>query len=578
VTVCYNNMMKQTIGRNEREQFWNEMHDSFVQSLRIIAWITITAVGIFIIEDWFSSPDQFMSLLPAKLLAAGVLLGVLYLTRTPWGGKYAEALFLVFYAAMMVTVVYQSSIVREAFMAPVAAILGTIVSAILLPWRGRYHVIIVSVSIAAVLASAYLLSEPPYLPPSREFMAGLVFSCASIFFARHTNQRRLALWKAETTLRESEERFRQFAENSQDIVWIWSPDREIQYVGPAYRHLTGHQPEELYGNPVQVVDVVHPDDRSALEKAIQDIMKGKFRTMDLRVIHADGTVYFLQAWGAPIRDHKGRMVRCIGIWHDITERKLAEEQLASAYAESNRHLAEAAHYVKALLPEPITQGTVTTSWRFVPSSALGGDSFGYHWLDDHHFAVYLVDVCGHGVKAALLAVTVINVLRSRALKDTDFAKPGQVLEALNNTFPMEQQNNMYFTMWYGVYDKSARRLSYACGGHPPALLFTGRAEEDGRMIRLKTPNLFIGGMPGMQFKTAEVELDGPCRLYVFSDGVYEVQESDGRMWEFADFEEFMVQSCVTSSLPIERLYKYVTHMNNNESLEDDFSILEVAFS
>ena len=90
---------------------------------------------------------------------------------------------------------------------------------------------------------------------------------------------------------------------------------------------------------------------------------------------------------------------------------------------------------------------------FVPSVELGGDAFGYHWLDSDHFAIYLLDVCGHGVKAALLSISAMNVLRNQSLASTDFRSPTEVLAGLNKAFQMDRHNDMYFTMWYGVFDK-----------------------------------------------------------------------------------------------------------------------------
>ncbi|MGO4843433.1 PP2C family protein-serine/threonine phosphatase, partial [Rhizobiaceae sp. 2RAB30] len=85
----------------------------------------------------------------------------------------------------------------------------------------------------------------------------------------------------------------------------------------------------------------------------------------------------------------------------------------------------------------------------VPSTELGGDSFGYHAIDDDHMAFYLLDVCGHGVGATLLSVAVINVLRASALPNARFRDPASVLAALNDAFPMEKQNDKFFTIWYG---------------------------------------------------------------------------------------------------------------------------------
>ena len=92
-------------------------------------------------------------------------------------------------------------------------------------------------------------------------------------------------------------------------------------------------------------------------------------------------------------------------------------------------MVKAAAYVQSLLPAPQT-GPISTDWVFIPSAELGGDAFGYHWLDDDHFAMYLLDVCGHGIGAALHSVSVLNVLRAQTLRDTDFYQPSDVLAAL----------------------------------------------------------------------------------------------------------------------------------------------------
>ena len=151
---------------------------------------------------------------------------------------------------------------------------------------------------------------------------------------------------------------------------------------------------------------------------------------------------------------------------------------------------QAAHYVQSLLPDKLKKGDVITDWRFIPSAELGGDSFGYHWLDDDHFAFYLLDVSGHGVGSALLSVSAMNALRSQALPQTDFRVPGQVLAALNNAFQMEQQNGLFFTIWYGVYNKpsTAYRLlrwgpssgSAHSAVHPPWKLSSSSSKPEAR--------------------------------------------------------------------------------------------------
>ncbi len=102
-----------------------------------------------------------------------------------------------------------------------------------------------------------------------------------------------------------------------------------------------------------------------------------------------------------------------------------------------------------------------------PSSNLGGDSIGYHWIDDDHLALYLIDVMGHGLDSALLSVTITNVLRSGSLRGTDMRHPDQVLAKLNDAFPSARHGQKFFTAWYGVYKRSTRLLTWSGGGHHP---------------------------------------------------------------------------------------------------------------
>ena len=253
-------------------------------------------------------------------------------------------------------------------------------------------------------------------------------------------------------------------------------------------------------------------------------------------------------------------------------------QRNEALRQLTAELNEAAEYVKKILPEPIRQGPVLTDWRFIPSTSLGGDSFGYHALDEDHFAIYLIDVCGHGVGAALLSVSVMNVLRSQTLPNTDFREPDQVLSALNDTFQMEDHNNMYFTIWYGVYNMKTRSLVYANGGHPPALLLEGTPGEDGRVVRLANKNTIIGGLPGLSYRRDVCQVPAPARLYVFSDGVYEVAAPGGTMWELDEFVEFMSAPPPDGTgSNLDRLWSHVRRLRGSDNLEDDFSILEVDF-
>ena len=164
--------------------------------------------------------------------------------------------------------------------------------------------------------------------------------------------------------------------------------------------------------------------------------------------------------------------------YKLNYHRRSQQELAGWEA-LDRELAEANDYVLSVLPPPITEGPVLAEWFYHPCTRLGGDSFGYQMLDSRYFAAYMLDVAGHGAGAALFSVTVANVLRQRMLPEVDFREPAAVIRGLNRMFPMERHNNLFFTMWYGVYDTVDRVLNFATAGHHPAFLLARRRNPAG---------------------------------------------------------------------------------------------------
>ena len=236
-------------------------------------------------------------------------------------------------------------------------------------------------------------------------------------------------------------------------------------------------------------------------------------------------------------------------------------------------LSQAADYVLSLIPPPIREGSIRTDWRLIPSFQLGGDSLGYHWIDKDHFAMYLLDVCGHGVGPALMSVSVLDMLRSQSLPDADFRMPAQVLRALNRAFPMKKHNDLYFTAWYGVFNKASRELRYAGGGHPPALILNAA----GQAVNVPVSGLLLGWDPHAVYEDSILKISSTAELCVFSDGCYEVQLPDGNMWSHEEFKALLIRTLANGVSDLDALYNHVRKIGGREVLEDDFSILKVSF-
>jgi sigma-B regulation protein RsbU (phosphoserine phosphatase) len=197
-------------------------------------------------------------------------------------------------------------------------------------------------------------------------------------------------------------------------------------------------------------------------------------------------------------------------------------------------------------------------------------------LDSDHLALYLLDVSGHGVGSSLLAVSVANLLASQSLPDTDSRDPGKVLTRLNDIFPMEKQHGKFFTIWYGVFDRSRRTLTYSNAAHPPALLYSGPSVAEASLHQLQSVGLAAGMIAGMNYEAREVELGLFARLLLYSDGVYEIARPDGTMWKLQEFVDF-VSGLPSDEPTADRLLENVRQMHGSDALVDDFSFLEIRF-
>jgi sigma-B regulation protein RsbU (phosphoserine phosphatase) len=257
--------------------------------------------------------------------------------------------------------------------------------------------------------------------------------------------------------------------------------------------------------------------------------------------------------------HLGDVIR---MQEDLLKTK---DALIESQKQVAQQMDEALAYVTSLLPADL-KTPMKTNWQFLPSSTLGGDSLGYHWIDDDHFAIYLLDVCGHGVGSALLSVSAMNILRTQTLPAADFLEPASVLSALNRTFPMEENNGMYFTIWYGVLQVSTGRLRFSAAGHPPAVLVSPNQE----METLGAPGLPIGCYDSATFDVRETTFTAGSHLYVFSDGIYEVRMPDDSMGTYDDFIQNLKHAPSVSDIIAK-----VREIQAGPLFDDDVSVLKI---
>ncbi|MEM8828080.1 MAG: SpoIIE family protein phosphatase [Cyanobacteria bacterium P01_G01_bin.19] len=251
--------------------------------------------------------------------------------------------------------------------------------------------------------------------------------------------------------------------------------------------------------------------------------------------------------------------------------KQSEAKLLAQNLKLQSELNQAADYVRSLLPR-LLDNKIKIEQYFAPSAQLGGDIFDYYWLDDNHLVVYLIDVAGHGIKSALLSISVLNLLRSQSLYNTDFYQPWTVLTELNRMFQMNERGDNYFTIWYGVISLSDRELVYASAGHPPGILLS-RTKQD--IKYLDSENIPIGMLDKYSFEQSVYPLAADDILYILSDGVYEVPQANGELWGLDNLVKLIEKRQHTKDFNLEKIWHHAQKQHKCQILDDDFSLLKI---
>ena len=266
-----------------------------------------------------------------------------------------------------------------------------------------------------------------------------------------------------------------------------------------------------------------------------------------KIYRKDETIIWIEENCRAVRDAQGKLLYYEGTVEDITERKRAEEQIRRATAELSRsreelrtknavmedNLRTAREIQLTMLPQtypsfpaniPPEQSAFQFVHRYEPAESVSGDFFSITPISDTEVGVFICDVTGHGVRAALVTA-MIRVL-SEELKPLA-RDPGNFLRKLNFDLCSILKNTgspMLTTGFYAVADCRTGRLRFANAGHPKPLIVrraTGRVEPLANATGRGQPALGLFEDP--PYTTSEATLAPGDFLMLFTDGLYEVQ-------------------------------------------------------
>ncbi len=278
---------------------------------------------------------------------------------------------------------------------------------------------------------------------------------------------------------------------------------------------------------------------------------------------------------------RARIIAAIRILSLEEELQKKNDNLEFANMQMKNDLIVAARIQQSFLPHTLPQfQEIEFEWGLLPCDELAGDALNVIKLDDNYVGFYLLDVSGHGVAAALLAMTLIHTLsadkpNSVLFESKDdstyrYRSPARVAEILNNQFPMDDINGQYFTIVYGVISLDTRVIKYVAAGHPGPIVIP----REGDSKSLPTTGMPIGFLPDAAYEEESIQLQQGDRFYFFSDGIPETTNKYDEQYGLERMNRILQQQQLcTLRMCVDNLAVSAIKWNGQSTMNDDVSIL-----
>ncbi len=383
---------------------------------------------------------------------------------------------------------------------------------------------------------------------------------------------RYAMKRAELDYALEKERnlLRSVIDNLVDAIYVKDAGGQYLLGNTAHaRQLGLESPDEVVGKvtseffPPDVADKFRADDERVIQTGEPIINRHEC------VVEDGMPVRWLSTTKVPLRDPDGDIVGVVGIGRDITSRKLAEEKLARYTQELREKNAEmeddlnmAREVQQAFLPQQYPafpkhasqdESALHFCSKYLPTTTLGGDFFHVLPISDTEAGIFICDVMGHGVRAAL--VTAIH----RALVEelTRYStEPGEFLTQMNDallSILRRTRSPMFASAFYLVIDTAKGQMRYANAGHPrPLHIHRNR----GAVTLLDGPGTHpgpaLGVFEGSKYQVQEASIDVGDLIILFTDGLYEVENPRGELYDQGLLLKAVQQR---NQLPVDQIFE-----------------------
>jgi len=362
-------------------------------------------------------------------------------------------------------------------------------------------------------------------------------------------------------------------EQSPASIVITDTNGIIQYVNPKFEAITGYTFDEAVGKNPRILKSGFQS-LEFYQHMWHTILRGEVWDGIFHNKRKDGNFFWEHCVIAPVVDEKGNVTHFVAIKEDITEKKEQEEALRKSEEElrkRNEIISKDLEYAKRVQHSIINTTLpqypgIKIYTQYIPYDYVGGDFFTLKTIDEN-LCIFMADITGHGVPAALfstvLKYAVENLWNSRILS------PDQFMFKLNQEL-IDILSGYFFTAFYGVITtnlKGELYLTYTRCGHPYPLLLSNNT-----ISMLYSSGTLLGIYRDIQITSNTIRLSNNDRLFIFTDGLVEMDINNKKDLRFDIIAEAAIK---TKDMELQEAVQTLLDMvtSQNRTIDDDIAII-----
>ena len=303
-------------------------------------------------------------------------------------------------------------------------------------------------------------------------------------------------------------------ENTLEGIWVSDLSGRLELANPAFTHITGYDP---YQSEINVKDLFGQPDQNqpTWGGALEELQEKNGFHGELAGRRKNGTSYPAMVSLSAIHDSNRQIIQYVGVLEDISDQK---ERDASLALELTRAKQIYDLVIRCDLP---VMADLRIDVECLPAENVGGDTVEIHKVDENRCLVFIADVVGHGLPAAMTA----NALKMLFMELADHHDdPAQILSRLNKAVSNNILPDDIIACFCALIDTGNLCITYTLAGLPKPVIL-----REGTLIELIPNGLPLGVFPEMKYDADRIALTPSDLILIFTDGLTEVRNQEGQV-------------------------------------------------